>query len=80
MLVRSPADSEFLAAILNADPTSVVGDDSHSPGVVRYSAVPGRRGTTLIHSDDRGRDRGVIRPGIVGVTPDRALAERSFSV
>jgi hypothetical protein len=75
ILVRSPEVADVVTSVLNARPT-----DSHpahsSSRVVRYSAVHARHGTTLIVSDDRGRDKGVLAPGVLGRTSDRDLAER----
>jgi hypothetical protein len=76
LLVRSPSDAEFLALTLNADLPQAGGGGSGSSRVIRYSIAPARRGATMIVSDDRGRDKGQIRPGMVGVTSDRQLAER----
>jgi hypothetical protein len=80
ILVRSRSDAELLASVLNAQPVALEDRGSPlAPRIVRYAAAPARRGATMIVSDDRGRDKGRARPGIVGLTSDRELAQHVAS-
>ena len=79
--MRSPTEADLVVAVLNADRSVMQHGEQRpvEPRVVRYSAVPARRGKIMIVGDDRGRDTGRLRPGIVAATSDRELAEHVAS-